>query len=476
MLGGNRLFALALQNNEFAAQPIGGLLVRFHAVGGGREPFNVVHTALSKKSAGQGTDVGARRSDETGMVRSERVAEPHPTCRRVIRLSRDWPVCIRTICGKRNLAKLNPSTLDGSGGWLAAAESDPRRAASTPLPSPGSFFFAAQISGRRVTPRINGSWTTTAIWEEKMQTAILRLIFDQWPGVTAKATAGPKAVREVVAERLARAERIRIEEHANLAFQWVPRELVEGRAILDFGCDIGGRSVAWAEHLGAARLLGFDTSPDGIAAASSLAQTRGIPDSDFRVGVGEAVPFDNESVDVVLSNDVFEHVRNVAQCLQECARVLRPEGVVVLSFPPAYHPLESHLGHVTHPYLPLHLLFSARAIRAAHKDAVARRGLAVQPASQDWEWLPTLNGITVRAFRKIVTEQGWEIVKWEPTSYFQNRAPALGRVFRFFAQIPWIEEMLLHRISVVLRKPRSLLGGASRCASPRESMTEAMVV
>ena len=46
-----------------------------------------------------------------------------------------------------------------------------------------------------------------------------------------------------------------------------------------------------------------------------------------------ALTFDDASFDVVVSNDVFEHVPDIDRALAECARVLRPGGRLLFSIP-----------------------------------------------------------------------------------------------------------------------------------------------
>jgi SAM-dependent methyltransferase len=57
----------------------------------------------------------------------------------------------------------------------------------------------------------------------------------------------------------------------------------------------------------------------------------GNPDATVIINPGGTVPVDDESVDVVLSTQVLEHVADPALYLSECRRVLRPEGRLLLS-------------------------------------------------------------------------------------------------------------------------------------------------
>lgn len=58
----------------------------------------------------------------------------------------------------------------------------------------------------------------------------------------------------------------------------------------------------------------------------------------------EKIPFAGGSFDIVYANQVIEHVGQLASMFAECARVLRPGGVLLVTFPPLSAPVEPHLG------------------------------------------------------------------------------------------------------------------------------------
>lgn len=62
------------------------------------------------------------------------------------------------------------------------------------------------------------------------------------------------------------------------------------------------------------------------------------------VAVAEALPYADNSFDLLLSNEVIEHVRDDAQAVREMARVLRPGGRVIIFCPNRWYPFETH-GH-----------------------------------------------------------------------------------------------------------------------------------
>jgi SAM-dependent methyltransferase len=62
------------------------------------------------------------------------------------------------------------------------------------------------------------------------------------------------------------------------------------------------------------------------------------------IGVGEYLPFKNESFDAVLSHAVLEHVRDPFKCAEEITRVLKPGGTLLCSVP-FLQPLHGYPHH-----------------------------------------------------------------------------------------------------------------------------------
>ena len=72
-------------------------------------------------------------------------------------------------------------------------------------------------------------------------------------------------------------------------------------------------------------------------------------DSTDVVGVGEHLPFNDNSFDAVFSLNVLEHVRDPLRCAREIARVLKPEGNLycVVPFMSPYHGYPDHYYNMT---------------------------------------------------------------------------------------------------------------------------------
>ena len=48
---------------------------------------------------------------------------------------------------------------------------------------------------------------------------------------------------------------------------------------------------------------------------------------------GKEVPFEKETFDAILSSEVFEHVPDINECLQELSRILKPKGKILITVP-----------------------------------------------------------------------------------------------------------------------------------------------
>jgi SAM-dependent methyltransferase len=113
---------------------------------------------------------------------------------------------------------------------------------------------------------------------------------------------------------------------ANLHFLREHGRLRPGDRILEIGSGRG----ALLRHLLAQGLdvRGVEINPDRIAESRALYGALPIEQVD-----GTRVPFDAATFDVVLSFDVFEHIRDSDGHLREVARVLRPGGRYLLQTP-----------------------------------------------------------------------------------------------------------------------------------------------
>lgn len=98
--------------------------------------------------------------------------------------------------------------------------------------------------------------------------------------------------------------------------------------LLDVGCWDGELSERCGKALEAGRMLGVEVY-EGPAAT---AERRGLEVARVDLEAGR-LPWEDGSVDVVVCNQVLEHLKNVWLPMTEMHRVLRPGGHAVLSVP-----------------------------------------------------------------------------------------------------------------------------------------------
>ena len=103
---------------------------------------------------------------------------------------------------------------------------------------------------------------------------------------------------------------------------------VAGRHVLDAGCGSGPLAAALRDK--GAIVRGFDLSPGMVA----LARQRLGDEADLKVAdLGERLPYDDDSFDIVVCSLTLHYLRDWAAPLGELRRVLRPDGRLVLSVP-----------------------------------------------------------------------------------------------------------------------------------------------
>lgn len=119
--------------------------------------------------------------------------------------------------------------------------------------------------------------------------------------------------------------RIRLEHYHRYA---VVQEIVSGKDVLDVACGEGYGSFYMANA--ARSIVGVDISQEAVQHASSTYQKSNLT---FRQGSAIYLDFADASFDVVVSFETIEHLLEQAQMLAEIRRVLRQDGVLVISSP-----------------------------------------------------------------------------------------------------------------------------------------------
>ncbi len=106
----------------------------------------------------------------------------------------------------------------------------------------------------------------------------------------------------------------------------VPFDAYRGRRVLEVGCGAGTDLVRFAR--GGAIVTGVDIAPSAIALATRNVELQGLK-ADLRVADAEALPFDQETFDLVFAHGVVQYTANDRRLVEEARRVLKTGGEAI---------------------------------------------------------------------------------------------------------------------------------------------------
>ena len=109
-------------------------------------------------------------------------------------------------------------------------------------------------------------------------------------------------------------------------------KLLPGIQALDIGCGTGFPLLELAARLGPlGQVTGLDPSGPALDRARAKAEARGISNLRLVASGAEAMPFEDRSFDLLVSNNGLNNVQDAARALAECARVARTRAQLVLT-------------------------------------------------------------------------------------------------------------------------------------------------
>lgn len=218
-----------------------------------------------------------------------------------------------------------------------------------------------------------------------------------------------------------------------------PRHDLAGKRVLDVGCGLGGKTVAYAEC--GARAVGLDLVMANIDQSRRYAGENRVT-VDFFVADAAALPVRAGAFDTVVANDAMEHFADPVAALNEMARVVGGGGAVWIFFTPHYSPLGSHLyDYVYTPWC--HLLFTRSQLAGAIRRILAGRapeqsGDAIDARVREImeSFDRDLNHMSIRRFLRIVRS-----VPSLRVSFLHMR-PARFAWLKPFTRVPGIRELV----------------------------------
>jgi arsenite methyltransferase len=123
-----------------------------------------------------------------------------------------------------------------------------------------------------------------------------------------------------------------VESFAGVANHWRLGRVETGEVVLDLGCGAGTDLLIAAQMTGPeGRVVGVDMTAAMLERAKTSARAMGLANVELHEALIEALPVEDASVDVVISNGVLDLVPDKDAVLDEIDRVLRPGGRLQLA-------------------------------------------------------------------------------------------------------------------------------------------------
>lgn len=174
--------------------------------------------------------------------------------------------------------------------------------------------------------------------------------------------------------------------------------LSEGETVLDLGSGAGIDCFLAARRVGeSGRVIGVDMTPEMLDRARENAKTGGYTNVEFRKGEIEALPVDDATVDVVISNCVINLSPDKPQVFREIARVLKPGGRFYVSDIVLAHELPDSVKSSAAAYAGC---VAGALLKDDYLAAIRQAGLAVVDSGSDTRFPleafdsdPTVNGL-----------------------------------------------------------------------------------
>ena len=108
--------------------------------------------------------------------------------------------------------------------------------------------------------------------------------------------------------------------------------IATGQTVLDLGCGAGLDSILAARCVGlSGTVVGIDMTTEMLDKAKRSAVAAGVGNVEFNLGEADELPIEDQTVDVVVTNGVFNLCLDKPKVLSELCRVLRSGGYLQMA-------------------------------------------------------------------------------------------------------------------------------------------------
>lgn len=209
---------------------------------------------------------------------------------------------------------------------------------------------------------------------------------------------------------------------------------IRGKEILDFGCGSGWQVIALARN-GAKYVVGIDSDHKALKRAQESAEQLGLATQvHFTRNLDASL---KERFDIVFSQNSMEHFDHPLTLLGQMSLALKPDGVILMTFAcPWFAPYGSHMHFFTK--LPwVNILFSEKTVMNVRKH------FRTDGATRYDDVEGGLNKMTIAKFERLLRQSNLHIL--------QRRYDCVRGV-NFFREIPLLRELLINRVTCVLKR------------------------
>lgn len=166
----------------------------------------------------------------------------------------------------------------------------------------------------------------------------------------------------------------------------------ENKKCLEIGCHFGGLSAYYALHGVKLEAIDCEQGEHVLEFAKDYAEKKGAPVT-FSYGDVHELKYSDDSFDIVIMDNILEHLKDFRKALSECKRVLKKGGLLFMNFSLFYSPFGGH--QETIPWY--HILFEPLI-----KNRLERENI--------YGVYKTLNRITLRDARNAIKDFGFKVI------------------------------------------------------------------
>jgi SAM-dependent methyltransferase len=218
--------------------------------------------------------------------------------------------------------------------------------------------------------------------------------------------------------------------------------------ILDFGCGDGHRVYQLIDS-GFVNSFGYNKS-DYMGVDNPVILRHPQDARLFRFSDDDQIPFPEKYFDLIISDQVFEHVQDQEKAFREIHRVLKPGGISVHIIPAKWQIIEEHI-HVPFGGLikstAYYHFWALLGIRTKWQKGLSARDTARRNASYAKE---CLNYLGCTEYQKLMAQipfrYSWEELAYMRTSY----KPRVQRLAAISERIPLLVPLIRHCVQRVL--------------------------